>query len=71
VTARQARDYLALIKGLPNGRCVNAGQQHAAVVRDACDLILSVLAARIERRFGLGGANSAAAPLTRGHSAAE
>lgn len=53
VTARQLSDYLALVRTLPYGRCIDAGQPHRRVANDVSSLIVQFLAQRIEQRFDL------------------
>jgi thymidylate kinase len=50
-TARQRRDYLALVRGMPNGHVVDAAQPLEHVAAEVGDLILRQLRAGTERRL--------------------
>lgn len=49
-TARQRHDYLMLVKGLKNGRIVNAAQPFQHVVNDASRIILNCMSTRISNQ---------------------
>jgi thymidylate kinase len=51
-TARQQQAYLALIKGLPNGRIIDASQSAEKVAAALQKEVLDFLAARLEARRG-------------------
>jgi thymidylate kinase len=54
VTARQRKDYLALIRTLGNGCVIDAAQPADKVANDVSNLIITHLAERLARRFRLG-----------------
>ncbi|HEX2256384.1 MAG TPA: hypothetical protein VHG92_06730 [Afifellaceae bacterium] len=51
-TARQRSAYLELVRSLPNGHVIDAGQPPEQVATDVSDIVHQHLAGRIERRFG-------------------
>ncbi len=62
VTARQLSDYLALVRTLPYGRCIDAGQPHWRVANAASSVIIQFLAERIEQRFRLASSGENRVP---------
>jgi thymidylate kinase len=63
VTARQCRDYRALVRTLENGRVIDSAQALGDVINDANSLVVEYLAARHLRRHGLEPAGSSCAAL--------
>jgi thymidylate kinase len=55
VTARQREAYLELIRGMPNGRIIDAAQPQAEVADSATGAVLQHLRSRLARRFRLPG----------------
>jgi thymidylate kinase len=61
-TARQRRDYLALVRGMSNGHVVDAAQPLEHVASAVGDIILHRLSARTKRRLGISPWRRSAAP---------
>ena len=54
VTARQRDAYLALVRNIPNGHVVDAGQSREAVTDQVARVVLRYLAARVADRAPAG-----------------